>query len=106
MIATNVNQIRARVKTRWSHPLHKFQPGELAVVNEHILPDRRGFAYESRIKQRRAGRTGVVVAVTCLPNGNTRSCGRMYGDRMYTKYYLKFHDGPILGFHSHHLDRV
>ena len=103
MIATNVNQIKANVKTGWSHHKHKFQPGELATVNESILPHRHG-GYESQIKQRRVGRSGVVVAVSCLPNGNTRS-SKYDTDRMYTKYYLKFQDGPIMGFHSHHLDR-
>lgn len=99
-----LHDIRARVTARWRHPRCKFQRGELARVNELVVTS----GYVSDIKQRRVGRMGRVVAVSCLPDGHIRS--NVYRvdqpTRMFTRYYVQFADLTILGYDSHHLDPV
>ena len=109
--------IKARVMTRWNHKNCKFQPGDHAEVNAQVLPRDyvrqdgsigQGHSYVSNIKQRRVGRVGQVVAVSCLPDGRRiRSNDLSYRNggatRMYTRYYIQFKDGIIMGFDSHHL---
>jgi hypothetical protein len=111
---TNVADIKARVKTDWSHGNHKFKPGAFVEVSKHVIPREwvaptgvivSGSSYVSQRKQRRVGRVGEVVAVSCTPSGKVR--GRAEGgfcERMYTRYYVQFKDDVILGYDSHHLD--
>lgn len=111
--------IKARVMTRWNHKNCKFQPGDLAEVNVNVIPRDwcyrgrivPGRSYVSQVKQRRVGRVGRVVAVSCLPDGrrirsNDTSYLRGGVSRMYTRYYIQFTDGVIMGFDSHHLNRA
>ena len=118
-IYTDTKQIKATVKTDWSHKNCKFQPGDRVEVSAQVLPRdwvgtdgtiKAGRSYVSRRKQRRVGRVGEVVAVSCLPNGRIRSNDLSYrtggATRMYTKYYIQFMDGVILGYDSHHLKRA
>ena len=110
---TDTKDIKAVVKTDWSHPNHKFKPAAFAQVVPYIIRNDRlnhdktkvivGHSYESKVKQRRVGQIGEVVAVSCLDTGHVRNNGSHHTSRMYTRYYLKFTDGNILGFHSHHL---
>ena len=95
----NIKDIKAVVKTDWSHGNHKFMPGSNAEVNTNIIPRdyvskdgtiREGSSYESAPKQRRVGRIGKVVAVSCTKSG----------------YYIQFCDNRIMGFHSHHLNKA
>ena len=69
-----------------------------------------GRSYVSQVKQRRVGRVGQVVAVSCLPNGRIRSGSDHWTQgmpsRMYTRYYIQFSDGVIMGFDSHHLKQA
>jgi hypothetical protein len=112
---TTLHDIKARVTARWSHPRCKFQRGAFAEVDAQVLPRQYvrqdgkiapGSSYVSKHKQRRAGQVGEVVAVSCLKDGRIRSndWGR-YGQptRMFTRYYIQFSDGEILGYESHHL---
>ncbi len=113
---TSVFDIKARVKTQWDHRNHKFYPGSYVEVNRQIAPRDwvtskgrivDGHSYESKPKQERVGRVGRVVAVTCTPDGKTRGkAGHGFFERMYTRYYVQFKDGVILGFHSHHLNKA
>jgi len=114
-----LHDIKARVTARWKHKNCKFQRGDYAEVSAQVLPRewvnwddcgartiRQGRTYVSKVKQRRVGRVGQVIAVSCLENGNIRSnrgsAGRL-PERQFTRYYIQFRDGVILGFDSHHL---
>ena len=111
-----LHDIKARVTTRWTHKNCKFQPGDHAEVSAQVLPrewvhERRivpGRSYVSQVKQRRVGRVGTVIAVSCLKSGKIRSNDTSYRtgtpSRMYTRYYIQFRDGVIMGFDSHHLN--
>lgn len=103
-IYKTLHDIQARVTARWKHPRCKFSRDDLAQVNEHVITA----GYVSKIKQRRVGRMGRVVAVSCLSDGRIRS--NVYRanqpTRMYTRYYVQFADDTIMGFDSHHLDSV
>lgn len=114
-----LHDIKARVTARWKHPNCKFQRGDYAEVNTNVLPRDyvkmdggigEGHSHVSQVKQRRVGRVGRVVAVSCLENGRIRSTmdHHKHGlpSRMYTRYYVQFRDGVIMGFDSHHLNRA
>jgi hypothetical protein len=113
---TSVYDIKAKVKLDWNHKNHKFYPGSYVEVNRQIAPRdwitsggkiMPGHSYESKIKRDRVGRVGRVVAVTCTPNGKTRGKAENgMCERMFTRYYVQFPDGIVLGFHSHHLDKA
>ena len=115
---TKLHDIKARVTARWKHPRCKFQRGDFAEVDAQVLPRQyvkmdggigSGSSYVSKHKQRRAGQVGEVIAVSCLKDGRIRSndWGR-YGQpsRMFTRYYIQFSDGEILGYESHHLKKA
>ena len=112
-----LHDIRARVTARWNHKNCKFQRGDYAEVSAQVLPREYvkmdggigdGHSYVSQVKQRRVGRVGRVIAVSCLKNGKIRSGTDHYKhgvpSRMYTKYYIQFKDGVIMGYDSHHLN--
>lgn len=66
-----------------------------------------GHSYVSGKKQRRVAQVGRVVAVSCLRDGRIRNNRWDQGhtpSRMYTRYYIQFRDGEILGYDSHHLN--
>jgi len=111
-----LHDIKARVTARWKHPRCKFQRGDYAEVSAQVLPRQyvkmdggigEGHSYVSRIKRRRVGQIGRVIAVSCLPDGRIRSNDFSYrnggASRMYTRYYIQFRDGTIMGYDSHHL---
>jgi hypothetical protein len=113
---TKLHDIRARVTARWKHPRCKFKRGDFAEVSAQVLPRQYvrqdgkiapGSSYVSKYKQRRAGQVGEVLAVSCLANGKIRSNDFRYSNggvtRMFTRYYIQFSDGEILGYESHHL---
>ena len=121
----SVNDIKACVTARWNHKNCKFQRGEHAEVSAQVLPRewvstdgkiRAGRSYVSQIKQRRVGRVGEVVAVSCINDGTRRIRGGGHdtrpgngprtASRMYTRYYIRFMDGVIMGFDSHHLRKA
>jgi len=118
-----LGHIRANVTARWNHKNCKFQPGDHAEVSAQVLPRewvhqdecggrriRAGHSYVSHKKQQRVAQVGRVVAVSCLKNGHIRSGDdhwtRGLPSRMYTRYYIRFKDGEIMGFDSHHLNRA
>jgi hypothetical protein len=114
-----LHDIKARVTARWKHKNCKFQPGDHAEVNANVIPRewvghdgtvKAGRSYVSNIKQRRVGRVGRVVAVSCPHNGRIRSQPDHYKQglpsRQYTRYYVQFTDGIIMGYDSHHLNRA
>ena len=111
---TKLHDIRARVTARWKHPKCKFQRGAFAEVDAQVLPRQYvrqdgtiapGSSYVSKKKQTRAGQVGEVLAVSCLEDGRIRSNTYRPGQptRMFTRYYIQFSDGEILGYESHHL---
>jgi len=115
MIYKNLHDIKARVTARWKHKNCKFQRGDYAEVSAQVLPREYvkmdggigdGHSYVSKIKQRRVGRVGKVVAVSCLPDGRIRNNEFRTGQstRMFTRYYIQFKDGVIMGYDSHHLN--
>ena len=111
MTYKTLHDIRARVTARWKHPRCKFQRGDHAEVSAQVLPRQyvkmdggvgEGHSYVSRKKQTRVGQIGRVIAVSCTRSGNIRGDG-VRQSRMYTRYYIQFQDGEILGYDSHHL---
>ena len=115
-----LHDIKAHVTARWKHKNCKFHRGDYAEVSAQVLPRewvawddcgnrkiKAGLSYVSKIKQRRVGRVGKVIAVSCLKNGRIRSGEDHWTQglpsRMYTRYYIQFRDGVIQGFDSHHL---
>lgn len=114
MTYKNLHDIRARVTARWKHPNCKFKPGDYAEVSAQVLPRQYvkmdggigdGNSYVSRKKQSRVAQIGRVRAVSCLPDGRIRNNEFRTGQstRMFTRYYIQFNDGEILGYESHHL---
>lgn len=111
-----VEDIKARVKTDWTHKNHKFRPGSFAEVSANVLPRefvdlngkiRPGRSYVSNVKQRRVARVGKVLAVSCTPDGLTRGKAQNgFCERMYTRYYIQFRDNVIMGYDSHHLKKT
>ena len=110
-----IHDIKARVTARWKHKNCKFQRGDHAEVSMNVLPRDylkmdggigEGHSHVSQIKQRRVGRVGRVVAVSCTEQGTIRSHGYVTPSRMYTRYYIQFKDGVIMGFDSHHLKKA
>ena len=115
MTYKTIQQIRAHVTTDWSHSNCKFQPGDYAEVTAQVLPRQYvkmdggigdGHSYVSKKKQTRVGQIGRVMAVSCLPDGRIRSntYRNHQNTRMFTRYYIQFKDGEILGYDSHHLN--
>lgn len=115
MIYKTLHDIKARVTARWKHPNCKFQRGDYAEVSANVLPRQyvkmsggigEGHSYVSRKKQQRVAQVGRVIAVSCLRDGRIRNNRWDHGhtpSRMYTRYYVQFKDGEILGYDSHHL---
>ena len=111
-----LGHIRANVTARWSHANCKFQRGDLAEVSVNVLPRDyvkmdggvgHGHSHVSQIKQRRVGRVARVIAVSCINDGTRRIRGDgVNHSRMYTRYYVRFSDGVIMGYDSHHLNRA
>ena len=111
----NLHDIKARVTARWKHKNCKFQRGDYVEVSAQVLPRQYvkmsggigdGHSYVSQKKQRRVGQVGRAVAVSCFPDGRIRNNTFDRGKtaiRMYTRYYIQFRDGEIMGYDSHHL---
>lgn len=119
MTYKNLHDIKARVTARWKHPNCKFQRGDYAEVTAQVLPRQyvkmdggigEGHSYVSKKKQTRVGQIGRVIAVSCLPDGRIRSNDMSHRSggvtRMFTRYYIQFRDGEIMGYESHHLKRA
>lgn len=118
MTYKTLHDIRARVTARWKHGNCKFQPGDYAEVTAQVLPRQYvkmsggigdGHSHVSKKKQRRVAQVGRVIAVSCLRDGRIRS--NDWGDdaqptRQFTRYYIQFRDGEILGYDSHHLNQA
>lgn len=111
-----LHDIRANVTSRWNHHNCKFKRGDHAEVSAQVLPREwvtrdgtivPGRTHVSQVKQRRVGRVGRVIAVSCINDGTRRIRGSgARVTRMYTRYYIQFRDGIIMGFDSHHLKRA
>ena len=97
----SITDIKANVKYNWDHGNCKFKPGARVRVNESVSTCNYGESYHSKRIQNRHGAEGNVVAVSCTSDGTIRSV-----NRQYTRYYVQFNDGGIIGIHSHALDSV
>lgn len=118
MTYTRLNHIKAHVTSEWGHHNCKFHPGDYAEVTAQVLPRQYvkmdggigdGHSYVSKKKQTRVGQIGRVRAVSCLPDGRIRNNRWDHGhtaSRMFTRYYIQFRDGEILGYDSHHLKQA
>ena len=116
MTYKTLHDIKARVTARWKHPNCKFKRGDFAEVTTNVLPRQYvrhdgtiapGSSHVSLKKRSRVSQVGKVIAVSCLPNGRIRSGADHWTQgmpsRMFTRYYIRFVDGEIMGFDSHHL---
>jgi len=115
----STDEIKANVKLNWNHHNCKFRPGDRVYVNYAVkdklssFTDKEGIyervivnkSYFSKPIQNRVGEEGNVVAVSCTSNGLIRGYSNG-SSRMYTRYYVQFNDGSIIGIHSHALDRA
>jgi len=115
MTYTKIDHIKAHVTSQWDHHRCKFQPGDYAEVSAQVLPRQYvkmdggisdGHSHVSKKKQTRVAQIGRVRAVSCLPDGRIRSntYKNDQSTRMFTRYYVQFKDGEILGYDSHHLN--
>lgn len=89
--------IKAEVITNWSRKTNsncKFLPFEKVKVSEVNK-------FESKKLQSKIGTTGTIVAVSTSSDGLMRGNGRQF-----TRYYVRFADGYIGGYHSHYLKRA
>lgn len=94
-----MKQIKANVVYDWNHPNHKFFPAERVRVS-YVLDT------ESKILQSRIGQTGTVIARSATSDGRARGGADTIFGRMFTRYYVKFNDGEINGFHSHYIKKA
>lgn len=101
----SITDIKANVKYNWNHGNCKFKPGARVRVNESVLTCNYGKSYHSKRIQNRCGVEGNVVAVSCTSDGTIRGNTWTHG-RQFTRYYVQFNDGGIIGIHSHALDSV
>ena len=92
----SIARIRALVKYDWDHANHKFKPGDRVVVNED-----GALKYNANTIKSRVGSKGNVLAVSVY---DARSQHVRHPKRMYTRYYVQFDDGAIIGILSQHLD--
>ena len=117
MTYTTLNDIKANVTTKWSHPNCKFQRGDRVLVTHRVLPTKytsvldgkvRGVdSYFSKPIVEKAGNEGHVVGVSCTQDGKIRGRAQNgHCERMYTRYYVQFADKTIFGIHSHALQAV
>jgi|14_taG_2_1085336.scaffolds.fasta_scaffold13677_3 hypothetical protein len=109
--------IKAQVKYFWNHPNCKFQPGEEVTVNvnHEIRNINRVYKYGTSTEKTGAsnysrpyingnGKSGKVIAVTCTDDGKIRGMSKSgWYPRCYTRYYVEFPNGDVVGYHSHHL---
>lgn len=95
-----IKDVKAVHKTSWDKKNRtKFAPGDLVRVSKHIFP---GTGESERTTARR-GQIGIIMGVTCTSDGSIRGRSSGYCDRMYTRYFVAFNDGKVLGLHSHNL---
>jgi len=95
-----LSQIEANVTQTWSHPNHKFFPGDSAKV-------KYTYTEESRVLNARIGEVGTVVARSCAKDGTARGPSlKGWYPRCWTRYYVQFEDGNVHGFQSQCLVRV
>ena len=103
-VIKNLKGIAAHVTTKWqyagrgAHP--KFLPGDRTRVI--------ALCSESPAAQPYFLKKGTIVAVTIAPDGKLRGrCPNSafgFGGRQYTRYYVRFSNKVIRGFHSHNLE--
>ena len=94
-----IKDIKAHIRTDWQYSgrgrIPKFMPGDFVLVkslHSETFPARYFLL-----------KRGEVVAVTCASDGKLRGHNTHYG-RAYTKYYVRFGDKTIRGFHSNNLE--
>lgn len=94
-----MKEIQAHVVYNWKHPNHKFFPGDKVKVT-YVLDT------ESKVLQSRTGQKGTVIARSSTSNGSARGGNVCWYGRSFTRYYVKFNDGEINGFHSHYIEKA
>jgi len=91
-----MKKIKAKVMYQWDrkqNPRCKFIPGDEVFV-EYV-------AHNSSFAEMYKGRHGRVEAVTTTDGKAIRGPSPTgYSDRMFTRYYVRFDDGEVFGFHS------
>jgi hypothetical protein len=103
----SIADIKANVKFKWDHHNCKFAPGDRVTVNSD-----GALGYNSKKIKDRVTLPGNILAVSCGKDGNIRTRikfnphgRRILNNRMFTRYFVQFDDGEIIGIHSHHLDK-
>lgn len=97
-----VHQIKALVKWDWDHPNCKFKPRDrVRVVFGCLSSEGRYNRSYSEEYQNHYGEVGTVIAVSCTKFGTIRSARRQY-----TRYYVLFDNGDVVGYHSNHIEKL
>ena len=94
-----MNKIRAVHTTDWDNKNCKFQPNDAAELT---------WANSDRCSKKiveRIGQCGIVRAVTVARDGRIRGY-RASVDRRYTRYFVQFADGYVVGIDSCYLSKV
>ena len=94
-----MNEIQAHVVYNWKHPNHKFFHGDVVKV-VYVLET------ESKVLQSRIGQKGTVIARSTTSDGSARGSNDTFYGRAFTRYYVKFEDGEINGYHSHYIKKA
>lgn len=94
-----MKEIQAHVVYNWKHPNHKFFPGDKVKVT-YVLNT------ESKVLQSRTGQKGTVIARSSTSDGTARGGLDCSFGRAFTRYYVKFNDGEIHGYHSHYIEKA
>jgi hypothetical protein len=99
------SDIKANTISDWSDSRAKFRPNELVRVNVGYIVDNPDYTRSYRSHN---GQVGVVIAASAASDGrmrgiNLNSRTGWRNRRQYTKYYVEFENGDVVGYHSHHL---
>lgn len=108
------DEIKASVKWDWDHPNCKFLPGDEVIVDVNhevtsaamrLLRGSADLGPYSRPYLKYNNHTGKVIAVSCTPDGKIRGIPANGYARQFTRYYVEFPNGDVIGYHSHHLEK-
>ena len=98
-----MNKIRAKHLTDWDNKNCKFQPNDATKLT-WVNSDRCSKKIVERI-----GQCGIVRAVTVAGDGRIRGYSnktRRGRARQYTRYFVQFADGYVVGIDSCYLSKV
>ena len=95
------NEIKAKVRWDWDAKAKRMKFAKGARVKWVCT-----YKYDRQCTKHLKD-TGEIIAVTCVDKIGDDGLPNIRDPwRMYTRYYVEFDDGDVVGCHSHHLKRV